>query len=293
MLYFFHGPETFLAHQTIKKISQGYPKIQIIDWEEEKFRLETLKTQLWQESLFEKKPPFLIKNLFKNLSEVKLEEWIDLFSKTPKTSPIIIWEQEKLTTQHKKFYSFLSQNAQVKEFKNLSSYQLKDWIKKEADAFIEPQAIEKLISLHGDNLWILDSELKKLGLYCPDKQITLKMVEKLCTPSLEENIFKFTEAFSKKASQRALWLLGKLIKTKVDANYILSMLARELRLLVLAKENALQKEHPFVQSRARLYAKNWQLSHLQKFYQSLTEIDYQSKKGAALETNLTIFLGKL
>lgn len=75
------------------------------------------------------------------------------------------------------------------------------------------------------------------------------------------------------------------LQKRGDHYYLLAMINRLFRLMVLAKEEGLAKEKPFVREKAQRQGQKWSLGQLKTAYQKLTELEEQTKTGE-LDLNL-------
>lgn len=298
MLYFFHGPETFLAHAEIKKIAQDFDQHEQVDFGDDDSTSSQLRIwpgQLLQSSLLTEKRLFVFQNLLQKAAFPREQvDWVRAFEATH--YPVIVWEKAKLPKGENSLLTYLLKKARVQEFKALTTPSLRTWLAKRAldwQSYLTPTAVNELILLHGSNLQQLDSELQKLAIFAKARTISQEDVLRLCVSSLEEKVFAFTDAVSQKDLKAALKAFIYLCQKRLDENYLFSMLCRQFRLLSLAKENALKKEHPFVREKMLAQSKNWQLAELKRKYRELTEIDYQNKMGGDLTTQILLFLGNL
>ena len=101
---------------------------------------------------------------------------------------------------------------------------------------ISPSALRLLIHHVGMNLRALDGEIEKLTLFAGEDSINEFSVTELVTDVREASIFAAVDAVVESKSDLALRLIQNIRTGGAGATYILSMLARQLRLVTLAKE---------------------------------------------------------
>lgn len=129
--------------------------------------------------------------------------------------------------------------AQVHRFPLLRDEALKGWIRQRvagAGATITPQAVGRLAELVGGNLWTLSGEIEKLSLYCGEAPIDDEAVKSLVAHSREESIFRAVDAILAGRSSVAIQLISWLRQSGAEVSHIITMLARQLRLILLAQE---------------------------------------------------------
>jgi DNA polymerase-3 subunit delta len=137
------------------------------------------------------------------------------------------------------FLQELATVAQVREFAPLAVPDLERWIAQQASrrgAAIASDSIRLLADLIASDLWTLGNELEKLALYCHGRQIEVEDVEALVSPAREASIFAAVDAVLEHSSQRALQLVSRLLEGGTTVARIMTMLARQVRLLLLAQE---------------------------------------------------------
>lgn len=181
-----------------------------------------------------------------------------------------------------------------------------DWILEEARAQggeFEPGAAAELANLIGSNTSQARSEVSKALSYVGSGQkVSRDVVHLLCSPSREEDIFAMVDAAGRRDARNALSLMHGLLRDQ-PIQYIFSMLARQLRLLIMAKEiienRGGEKEiisgagvHPFVARKLIDQARRFRMNELERIYSRLDRIDEAAKTGresldVALETLIT------
>ena len=136
--------------------------------------------------------------------------------------------------------------AQIQEFPTPSGEGLARWVRSsvsDRSASIGPGAISLLSQLVGSNLWVMDGELEKLTLYAGGSTITEAHVRELVPQAREASIFNLVDALMEGRYSVALRALARLRSGGAEFSYIVSMLARQLRQVVLARD-LLAQSHP-------------------------------------------------
>ncbi len=124
-------------------------------------------------------------------------------------------------------------------FPQPSGGELSSWIRNRAadkGAQIEPRAVSMLADTIGGDLQVIDNELEKLTLFCRGRAITHEEVQDLVAYAKEANIFAAVDAVVEGRPEAAVRLVHRLIDSGSPPAYLLTMLARQVRLLILAKE---------------------------------------------------------
>ena len=129
--------------------------------------------------------------------------------------------------------------ATTRTFPIPAGNQLRSWIRDRAvqkEVQIEPEAIEALADLIGGDLRVINGELDKLALYAHDRSITEDDVEALVSYAREASIFVAVDAVVEGRPEVALRALRSLLDSGQSPTYLMAMLARQIRLLLVAKD---------------------------------------------------------
>ena len=133
----------------------------------------------------------------------------------------------------------LDPQATVQEFHPPRATDLAGWIHRHArekGMSLSSQAAHLLADSLGRNLWSLDRELEKLANYAPGRRIEEADVRTLVGPARDINVFTLVDAVVERRSSAALRLLRQLTGSGAEGGYILNLLIRQYRLLLLAQE---------------------------------------------------------
>ena len=182
------------------------------------------------------------------------------------------------------------------------------WVMKEAlaqGAKFDKSAAAELANLVGNDLFQARQEIGKALSYCgKDETITRDVVRLLCSQSREEDIFDMVDAAGQRDSRKALGLLRALLQDQ-PIQYIFTMLARQIRLLIIAKEvmdeGGGEKEvipacgvAPFLARKLMEQARRFNMYELTAIFRKLDGMDESSKTGAAtLDVELETLVAEL
>ena len=117
--------------------------------------------------------------------------------------------------------------------------ELRMWIANRAQiegAQIEEQAVQMLAETVGSDLPVVASELRKLALAAAGRSITAEDVDRMVSYAQESNIFASVDAIVEGRVSEALGLVHGLLEGGSPTGYIMTMIARQVRLLILAME---------------------------------------------------------
>ena len=195
--------------------------------------------------------------------------------------------------------------AQVHEFRLPSVRDMPGWVRQRADrlgAAIEPSAISALVDAIGNDTRLVDMELQKLALYRSDGRsdgrsggmIGRQDVEAMVSYVREANIFAAVDAALEGRAGFALRLAHQILAEGRSSTYVVTMLARQVRFLIVAKD---MKARGFQQDEIgrRLSIRGYPLTktmqqegrfsaeRLAEIHRRLLEADLSIKTGAADE----------
>ncbi len=95
-------------------------------------------------------------------------------------------------------------------------------------------AIARLVWLAGGDLQLLDSEIGKLALFAGEREITQADVDGMVAEAREASIFAAIDAVLERRPGVAMRLMYNLLEGGTSVGSIISMLARQVRLVLLA-----------------------------------------------------------
>ena len=144
----------------------------------------------------------------------------------------------------------------------------------------------------GTDLWALASEVEKLSLYATGRAIEIEDVEEMVVSVKEVSVFAVVDAVLEGNRTMAMRNLTKLLEGEATVPYLLSMLGRQVRLLLLAKE-LIQQQVPQGELGSRLginsayplrktleQARRFTPQALRQLHRGLLDTDIAIKTGA-------------
>lgn len=156
---------------------------------------------------------------------------------------------------------------------------------------MSPRAAALLGELAGDSLWSLTQEIDKLCLYAGRRLITDKDVRLMTSQARDASVFALIDAIVEMRISTSMQLLHRLMDEGASPSYLLSMLARQLRLMVQARElmranmslsakrEALGVSPKFRIDRLMAQSSRYSISRLTEVYEKLLETDLAIKRG--------------
>ncbi len=331
MLIFLYGPDTFRSLQKLKQLKEKFIKeveggsLNLVDLDGEKLTYADFKKQISTVSFMSPKRMIILRNIIskgkdKNLPRPAVsatisnamktrggglqKEIIEFLKKDKDDDNIIIFLEENITKKEILSKFLLGLAILKQEFELLKGISLKKWIAKEVlekGGKLNADAVNMLVERIGSDLWSMNNELEKLINY--DKNITCENIKKFLKTKDDDNIFNLVDAIGAKNKKLALRLLTEQIRLGVNINYILTMLARQYRLLLeakdfLARDNRANsrslalglKINPFVAQKLYSQVGMYNIETLKKIYRCIMNIDLKSKSTSA---NIELLLDML
>ncbi len=188
----------------------------------------------------------------------------------------------------------LAPKAEVRKFNVPRGEELARWTRNRAEAKgakITPGALRLLGQYVGGNLRVLDVEIEKLSLYATGEPINEGHVSRLVSQVREASIFAAVDAIVQGRPSVAMRLLRKLRNDGAGLSYLQAMIARQLRLVTLAKD-LLERGVPTEEMGRRLelradfavrktldQARTFSWPRLKALYAHLLDMDLAIKQG--------------
>ncbi|MFY0545132.1 DNA polymerase III subunit delta [Brevibacillus sp. H7] len=203
-------------------------------------------------------------------------------------------EADKLD-ERKKLVKFLQQKARVLAFQPLRDADLYAWIERRAEKYgghIGRAQAMRLTERVGSELRLLDKELEKMVLYAGGNgaAITDEVIDLLASRTLEQDVFALIEQVVAGRLEESFRTLYDCLKTGEEPIKLLSLLARQFRLLLQVKIWAprgytqqqlggMLKVHPYAVKKAMEQARHFTEDSLKRLLAILAEEDYRMKSG--------------
>lgn len=236
------------------------------------------------------------KKLFSLLDAVPEHNAVVLVENTPLLSD----RQKKRGEKHWLIEWGRSQGERVflKEFIYPRGNQMSLWINERvlnAGGEFEPTAAFQLASMVGEDTRLADQEITKLLTYVNfERPVTAKDVGLLTTALQEGDIFELVDALGTQDRSAAVKVFHRLLAEREPLG-IFSMIVRQFRLLILAREildhhgdeaeiaRQLSPKpfnlHPFVTRKIAHQARQFSMDQLEAIYRLLLDIDIDTKSG--------------
>lgn len=307
MYIIIYGDDTFRVKQRVKQMKDAFSKkfdpsglnINIFP-QAEKEKLdhgEVLQSVCSYPFLGEKRM-VVIGGLIESTNKDASKVWIDGFKRVPESTIVIFYEMcgaKKL--EKKSLFKSLTKLSDVHTYAytKLQGSELSSWVVshiRRKGGQIDAAALRNLVMSVGSDLWQMSNEIDKLIAYADGSIISVQMVSDMVRTSFEGQIFALMDAVSKKQTKTALRLLQEERLSGANDHYILTMLGRQVKILLAARslldENPRASKqdlanemgvHPFVAQKAIQQAVGFEYDRLRKVHKLLYEFDFKIKTG--------------
>jgi DNA polymerase-3 subunit delta len=247
-IYLFYGDEEFLMQRALARLEAaltertGEPPTKVVQDAQEvglsEFLAESRAGTLWGSG------QLLILhrvNLYPLDQLEALNEYLD--HPAPRAWVVLLAEGLRAREVEKHaVWRRLAKREAALGFYRLREGELYQWLNREARHLgknLTVAAAQRLVEMVGDNLAELSQELEKLALFSGEENsLTPALVSQLASHSRTYNIFALVDALGEPAFHPRLASLGHLLDLGEPPAKILAMLARQVRLLIQAKEGA-------------------------------------------------------
>ncbi|MFH1084761.1 MAG: DNA polymerase III subunit delta, partial [Chloroflexota bacterium] len=215
----------------------------------------------------------------------------------PPTTRLVFVERKAVERSHP-ILKLAAQQAEgyVREFSTPDAGAVQGWIVKRATGkgvTITREVAARLATSVGSDLRLLDAELEKLAAYAGyTGRIEAEAVGQLVSAAQEANIFSLVDALGMRNRVEALRELQRLVADGANELYLLTMLARQIRLLIAAKDLAeaqglrgaellkgLGTTHRFLADKLVRQAQQFGADELVRLMEELLRIDQEIKLG--------------
>ena len=150
--------------------------------------------------------------------------------------------------KRKAVYKAAAKHGSVVEFALLKEEERARWVKRELSAQkikMDTRTLHMFLARVGDSMQHVSSELDKLVQYAGvGGTVTGEMVTEVAVPTTEERVFDMLDAVGRRELTHAMVSLDHLLAAGDEPLMIVTMLARQFRLMLLAKELKRRGVHP-------------------------------------------------
>jgi len=288
----YHGNSVYLSLRAVKQeISTNVERHNLVTIEADTEKAQKIIDSIQNQGLFVSKRVFLIKRLYKNKEKDSIIEKLLSILSDQFPDDLYLWEDQKIrsTTKYLKFFKI---NNSLEEYSVLNKRNFLSWIDQELkENNLKADETTKRLLAQRTNYdpERCANEIKKHKLNNTE-EIKEQDLDLLTTDTLEEDIWKLVDSINSDKKERSIEILEKLYSQNTDPNFILSMLARNLRLITMAKHLKKQRKSfseicsimkvaPFSLYPILGVIDRYDKEKIKLLYTKLSNLDYQIKTG--------------
>ncbi|WP_331722116.1 DNA polymerase III subunit delta [Alkalithermobacter thermoalcaliphilus] len=314
-LYLFYGKESYLLDNVIKVSKESLNEsflefnFSIIDGKEINLQdlinaVETLPF-MDEKKIIILKDFELIKGKKKLFSQEDEKKFIDYLENIPNTS-IIIFIVYGDIDKKKSIVKTIQENGVVLNCDKLTGNELVKWVHKKFKEnkiqinqtdlmyFLTIQDYENKNS--SKTLSDLENEINKIAFFVgKDNKVTKEIIDKLSPRKIDNDIFRLIDAIEAKNATLAIKTLRDMILDGQSHFMILSMIARQFKIVLQCKELRMKGYssklisqklgiHPYVATKALRYSQSFDDERLINILNDCLEIDFSIKNGLLNDT---------
>ncbi|WP_172194086.1 DNA polymerase III subunit delta [Saccharibacillus qingshengii] len=241
--------------------------------------------------------------------EHRIEKLLEYLANPADYSVLVFLAYAEKLDERKKLVKAFKTSAAVISFAPMGESELSGWVTKQfgrSSVAIGPEAAALLLKRAGTSLAGLSGEIEKLSLFAgKGGTVGTDDVEKLVAIGTEQSVFVLVEHIANLKLQQALDVFYDLLKQREEPIKIVSLIARQFRIILQVKEmsgqNYSQQQmagqlglHPYAVKIASEQARRFETVRLRHILSSIAKLDHQIKTGAVDKVfGLEMFLLRL
>ncbi len=296
MIKILEGENTFLSRKKLDLLISEYlkdnPDANYKNIDASHTKISEILNEYETQDMFCKKKLLVIKRLLSN------KDWKDFVEKIfetkdlSKNTDLIIWE-EKNVAKNTRYYKNFNQIKAIESFPKFNKRSFENWAKELINLknlCIEKDAIITLMEMTNYDPFIFENEIEKLKL-TEKTTITISDLEENTNDAYTNSIWEFLDSVNEGCKeQKHIKILENLLKNGLDPHYLMVMIARNTKQLLLINElldkNKNDKEiisilkiPPFTFPKLKTLAKKSEYEKLLQIYEKIYNLNYETKVG--------------
>lgn len=257
-IYLFFGQEQYFCEKTIRVLEQYVINPSFRDFnyeymEKDNITIERIENACETLPFMDERRLVIIKN-FSYLQrgktskeeEKQIQYLAEYIKRIPDSTCLVFWQTEEID-KRKKLFQGIKKVGVVLEFKKLNAVALGNWISQylKKKGKVMKKSVQHFLIENSDYLsknstkTLIDmvNEIDKIIDYIGDREeILIEDIEEMLPRRLENDIFKLVDAIGQKDKKNALKFLNDMLREGENGLRILSMIARQFRILIQCKE---------------------------------------------------------
>jgi DNA polymerase-3 subunit delta len=287
----YHGKNKFLSLRAIHfLLEKEFINNEIIQIDAENFEPDKIIDLIYSPSLFATPKVYFIKRLYRNKEKnTLLENLLEILGKQDLS--VLIWEDQKIRS-NTRYYKYFKEKNSIEEFDDLNKRTFMTWARDEITKYpinLDKDIIKILAERSNYQTERFVNNIEKLNLL-DEEYIDKDIVDSVVADTLETDIWKLMDSINLSDQKAINETLEKLLEYKVDPHYILSMIARNLRISIQTKHlldkntdtktiASILKLPPFAMYPVIKAVKNINEHKILLQYRKLANLDYEIKTG--------------
>lgn len=297
-VYLFFGDENYLKKKYIDElksavIPEGAEMMNLDIFQEKKIESEKISDACETFPFMNDLRLIIVKEseLFIQGSKNESEKIAEYVKNIPETS-VLVFIEEKVDKRGK-LYKAVSAKGECIECKIPSEKEMVEWVEKvsaKKGLIMSKSVILYFIRSINNGMETVLLEIEKLADYVGRGEVYEKDIDNICAKSLEIKIFDMVAAIGNKRIKEALDIYNNMILMKEAPIMILSMIARQFRIILQSKylsEKGLYKseiagkinQREFIVSQCLLQSKNFKKKDLLRALEDCLKCDIDIKTG--------------
>ncbi|MDO8463613.1 MAG: DNA polymerase III subunit delta [bacterium] len=320
MLVFLHGDDTFSSRARLRELRERFVRevdpsgMNLVLLDGAQVSADDVWSAVATQSFLVRERMVVVEDIGAAKSDAVRDAVMALLPKIPADVTVVFWEgcshtkkparktkPKKATAKPRKqraegvdLFDLLRSGEHAEEFMPLSGAPLAQWARAyaaECGATLDATAARALATVVGGDLWRMRSEIAKLAMM-GGGTITAALVREHVAQGTEDNIFAFGDALGHGDRRAAAIELQRLLAANADPQYLVTMIARQLRMLIMAADLLARGTPttslasalgctPFVAQKIAEQARGQSPARLAKLYPLLLELDRTLKSSRA------------
>lgn len=300
MIYLLYGPDEYqrseYVQQVLAQIPESVRSLNVNRVEGKRFKFDALAQACEAFPFLHNRRLVIVEDLLKNQKAGKeRDELKSYLERLPEWCDVMFVENDEFDKRNALF-NHISKIGTALDFQHPKETELIRWIGERArqlNVVIDNPATARLIAMVGNNGRTLLNELTKMATYVrPGGHITVAVIDLLASDDTEENMFAFVDALAARRKGVALSKLHKLLDDGQAPQYVIFMIARQVRILLQVRLLDCERQRAneiaaavglrpgFITDKAIEQARGFRGNELERLHQQLLKLDHQSKTGA-------------
>ena len=319
MIIVLYGTDTYRSSQKLKGLKEKFVRevdpsgLNLIELDGENITVDAFHSAVSSVSFLARKRMVIVTDLItKNKAQTISKDIAEALSDDLGDDTIIIFWESK-PNGNNSLLKFLKKQKFVYEFSFLDQRDVQHWIVqriKELGGSIETSAVLMLSEYLGSDLHIVENEIQELIAYGRHRSIGPHDVEQMVHSQFDNIVFHFIDALCARDARRAYRLLNDQFSSGAHELYLLTMLIRQFRILLMLKDfqdahgmvnhgelSSVAKKlslHPYVVKKSLGQSAKFDIAELKRIYFQLMKIDEALKtSGGNSRVHFDLLLAKI